>query len=119
MKGLLVCVCQGTCPSFHNMDVFKILNTIREESLVDFVAIHPQLCADDGDNFLSTLLSNNGKIDKLYVAGCDPKMQVKMYRDAFEKVGFDKTKHFGIDIRNMDTEKALEAIKKLIKKTES
>lgn len=50
MKGLLHCVCQGTCPSFHNMDVFKILNTQREEGLADFVAIHPQLCADDGDN---------------------------------------------------------------------
>ncbi len=115
MKGLLLCVCQGTCPSFQNMNIFEILNTLRREGLVDFVAIHPQLCADDGDNFLSTLLSNNEKIDKLFVAGCDPKMQIKMFRDAFEKVGFDKTKHFGIDIRNMKTEEAIEAIKKLIK----
>jgi len=49
MKGLLLCVCQGTCPSFQNMNIFEILNTIRREGLVDFVAIHPQLCADDGD----------------------------------------------------------------------
>jgi heterodisulfide reductase subunit A-like polyferredoxin len=101
------------------MNVFEILNELRREELVDFVAIHPQLCADDGDNFLSTLLSTNGKIDKLYVAGCDPKMQIKMFRDAFEKAGFEKTKHYGVDIRNMDTEKALETIKKLIKDTDN
>ncbi len=115
MKGLILCVCQGTCPSFQKMDIFEILNSLRREGLIDFVTIHPQLCADDGDNFLYTLLSKNGSIDKLYIAGCDPKMQGKMYRDAFEKTGFDKTKHYGVDIRNLNTEEALEAIKKLIK----
>jgi len=114
MKGLLLCVCQGTCPSFQNMNIFEILNTIRREGLVDFVAIHPQLCADDGDNFLTTLTESNELIEKLYVAGCDPKMQTKMFRDAFERAGFDRTKHIGVDIRNMNTEEALEAIRKLI-----
>jgi hypothetical protein len=42
-----------------------------------------------------------------------------MFRDAFEKAGFEKTKHYGVDIRNMDTEKALETIKKLIKDTDN
>jgi len=115
MKGLLLCVCQGTCPSFQGMNIFEILNTIRREGLVDFVALHPQLCADDGENFLSILAKDGEKIEKLYVAGCDPKMQVKMFRDAFEKAGFDKTKHYGVDIRNMNTEQALSAIRELIK----
>ncbi|PMQ01258.1 MAG: heterodisulfide reductase subunit A-like protein [Dictyoglomus sp. NZ13-RE01] len=115
MKGLLLCVCQGTCPSFQGMNIFEILNTIRREGLVDFVALHPQLCADDGENFLSILAKDGEKIEKLYVAGCDPKMQVKMFRDAFEKAGFDKTKHYGVDIRNMNTEQALSVIRELIK----
>ncbi len=113
-KGLLLCVCQGTCPSFQGMNIFEILNTIRAEGLVDFVAIHPQLCADDGDIFLSSLVDDGANIEKLYIAGCDPKMQQKMFRDAFEKAGFDKTRHFGVDIRNMNTEQAIEVIKKLI-----
>ena len=113
MKGLLLCVCQGTCPSFQGMNIFEILNTVRREGLVDFVALHPQLCGDDGDVFLSTL-SKNGDIEELYIAGCDPKMQVKMFREAFERAGFDKTKHYGVDIRNMNTEQALEAIRKLV-----
>ncbi len=54
-KGLLLCVCQGTCPSFHQMNVFEVLNAVRRENLVDFVGLHPQLCADDGDIYLKTL----------------------------------------------------------------
>jgi heterodisulfide reductase subunit A-like polyferredoxin len=95
------------------MDVFEVLNQIRREKLVDFVALHPQLCAEDGDEYLKTLLKNSD-ISELYVAGCDPTMQKKMYRDAFEQAQFDKEKHFGVDIRNMTTEQAVEAIKKLL-----
>lgn len=113
-KGLLLCVCQGTCPSFQKMNVFEVLNAIRRENLVDFVALHPQLCADDGDAYLKTLTKDE-QIEKLYIAGCDPAMQKKMYRDAFEESGFDRSKHFGVDIRNMTTEQAVEAIRNVIK----
>ncbi|MGQ9632328.1 MAG: heterodisulfide reductase subunit A-like protein [bacterium] len=111
-KGLLLCVCQGTCPSFKGMDVFEVLNTIRREKLVDFVALHPQLCADDGDEFLKTLMSDG--VDKLFVAGCDPRMQQKMFKDAFREAGFDAANHLAVDIRNMKTEEAVDVIKKLI-----
>ena len=113
-KVLLLCVCEGTCPSFTKMNIFEVLNTIRREKLVDAAALHPQLCSDDGDEFLKILLSGNN-IDKLYVAGCHPTMQKKMYRDAFQKAGFNPDNHFGVDIRNMTTEEAVNTIKKLIK----
>lgn len=112
-KGLLLCVCQGTCPSFHEMNVFEILNAIRREKIVDFVGLHPQLCADDGDEYLKTLMKNK-EIDKIFVAGCDPRMQQKMFKDAFKEADFDVTKHFAVDIRNMKTEEAVNAIKNLI-----
>ena len=112
-KGLLLCVCQGTCPSFQSMNIFEVGNAIRRENLVDYVAVHPQLCARDGDSFLSTLLKN-GETDNLFVAACDPDMQVKMFRDAFEEAGFDKAKLTGVDIRNMDTDQAAQAIKDMI-----
>jgi len=95
------------------MDIFEVLNTIRRENLVDFVALHPQLCADDGDKFLKALLANK-EIDKLFVAGCDPRMQQKMFKDAFKEKGFDPNSHFAIDIRNMKTDEAVNAIKSLI-----
>ncbi|ACM23578.1 MULTISPECIES: hypothetical protein [Thermotoga] len=112
-KGLLLCVCQGTCPSFQKMNIFEVLNTLRREKAVDFVAIHPQLCADDGDVFLQELL-RGANVEKLYVAGCDPTMQRKMFRDAFELAGFDREKHVGVDIRNMTTEEAVKAIKEVM-----
>ena len=112
-KGLLLCVCQGTCPSFQEMDVFEVGNQLRREKLVDYVAIHPQLCATDGDAFLETLLSGNGT-EHLFIAGCDPNMQRKMFRDAFEAAGFNADRAEGVDIRNMTTEQAVAAIKELI-----
>lgn len=115
-KVLLLCVCQGTCPSFHDMNTMEILNRIRREKLVDMVALHPQLCADDGDKFLASI-SKDSEITHLFVAGCDFSMQKKMFRDAFEKGGFDKAKHYGVDIRNMNTDTATETIKKLIQET--
>ena len=112
-KGVLFCVCQGTCPSFKKMDIFEVMNNIRQEKIADFVSLHPQLCADDGDQYLKILLANKD-IDKLYVAACDPLMQQKMFRDSFEAVGFDKSKHVAFDIRNLTTEEAVSAIKKLV-----
>ncbi|HHW03998.1 MAG TPA: heterodisulfide reductase subunit A-like protein [Thermoanaerobacterales bacterium] len=114
-KGLLLCVCQGTCPSFKAMDVFEVLNTVRREKLVDWVGLHPQLCSDDGEKYLIDLLKG-ADIDELYVAGCDPTMQRKMYRDAFEGAGFNKENHIGIEIRNMNTEQVVNAIKEALKK---
>lgn len=113
-KGLLLCVCQGTCPSFKGMDIFEVLNSLRRENLFDFVGIHPQLCADDGDEFLKALLSGK-KVDKLYVAGCDPKMQIKMFKQTFEDLKFNPANHFAADIRNMDTQQAIAKIKEMVK----
>jgi len=112
-KGLLLCVCQGNCPSFQQMNIFEVGNAIRREKLVDYVAIHPQLCATDGDAFLTTLLQGEST-DELYVAACDPTMQVKMFRDAMEASNFSKDHIHGVDIRNMNTVDTVAAIKKMI-----
>jgi heterodisulfide reductase subunit A-like polyferredoxin len=112
-KGLLLCVCQGNCPSFQQMNIFDVGNSIRREKLIDYMAIHPQLCATDGDKFLTTLLTG-GETEDLYVAACDPTMQVKMFRDAMEVSGFSKEHIHGVDIRNMSTEEAVTSIKKML-----
>lgn len=114
LKAMLLCNCQGTCPSFGDMNVFEVLNAIRRERLVDIVGLHPQLCSEDGDAYLTTLLKS-GDVQALYVAGCDPGMQRKMYRDAMNAAGFSTDKHRGIDIRNMTTEQVIEALRKLLK----
>jgi len=112
-KGLLMCVCQGNCPSFQQMNIFDVGNAIRREKLIDYVAVHPQLCSTDGDRFLSTLLKGDAT-DELYIAACDPMMQVKMFRDALDEAKFSKEKLHCVEIRNMNTEQAVDAIKKTI-----
>jgi heterodisulfide reductase subunit A-like polyferredoxin len=94
------------------MDIFAVLSDVRREKLFDYVCLHPQLCVGDGDEFIKVLLSG-GETEKLYVAGCDPRMQGKMFRDAFEAAGFDKEKHIALDIRNKTTEEAVAAIKEM------
>ncbi|MDA8430206.1 MAG: heterodisulfide reductase subunit A-like protein [Geobacteraceae bacterium] len=111
-KGFVLCVCQGTCPSFSKMDIFGVLSDVRREKLFDYVCLHPQLCVGDGEEFLKVLLSG-GETGTLYVAACDPQMQGKMYRDAFEAIGFDRANHVALDIRNKTTEEALAAIQEL------
>jgi heterodisulfide reductase subunit A-like polyferredoxin len=96
------------------MNIFDVGNALRREKLVDYVAIHPQLCATDGDKFLSTLLKGDGT-SELYVAACDPTMQVKMFRDALDAAGFSRDHIHGVDIRNMNTEQAVAAIEKMVK----
>jgi len=111
-KGFILCVCQGTCPSFTKMDIFGLLSDVRREKLFDYVCLHPQLCVEDGEEFLKALLSGGGT-EKLYIAACDPRMQCKMFRDAFEAVGFDQANHISLDIRNRTTEEAVAAMREL------
>ena len=115
LKGLILCVCQGTCPSFKKMNIFEIVNHLRRSKKVDFAVIHPQLCANDGDNFWRILLGEGGsKIDRIVVAGCDPVMQRKMFGWVFKELGFDESKFIGVEIRNMTTEEAIKVIEKAL-----
>ena len=115
-EGFLFCVCQGTCPSFAKENAYEITNMVRKNYNVEFAAIHPQLCADDGDRFLKNLLKGTN-LDVLYVAGCDPAMQIKMFKDSFVAVKFDEAKLVGADVRNKTTEEVEAQITELIDKT--
>jgi len=115
-EGFLFCVCQGTCPSFAKENAYEITNIVRKNFNVEFAAIHPQLCADDGDRFLRNLLKGTD-IDVLYVAGCDPVMQKKMFKESFAAVGFDEKKLVGADVRNKTTEEVKKQISELIERT--
>ena len=115
-EGFLFCVCQGTCPSFAKENAYEITNMVRKSFNVEFAAIHPQLCADDGDRFLKNLLKNT-EIDVLYVAGCDPVMQTKMFKESFAAAGFDSSKLIGLDVRNKTTEEVKALVSELIDKT--
>ncbi len=91
------------------MNFWQLLNYVRNELDSEYAVLHPQLCMDDGERFLREIL----KPDEVYVIGaCDPRMQKKMFRDAFEKTGtnFDK-QVVPLDLRTLPTAEAMEKVK--------
>jgi heterodisulfide reductase subunit A-like polyferredoxin len=108
------CICTGQCPGFQNLDVWQLINFVRNELDVQYAIVHPQLCVDDGDRFWRDLI----KPDATYVVGgCDPKMQRKMYKDVFTEMGGDFDKQVvPLDLRNMPTEEAMAKVKETIEK---
>ena len=105
LPGLIMCVCTGKCPGFSKMDIWDFINRARVELPVEYGFIHPQLCEEDGDRFLSDMLKSGRK---MVIAACAPNMQNKMFRDAFREAGMDiKTDMVPLDIRDMTTEEAV------------
>lgn len=108
----VMCICTGQCPGFQGLDVWALVNYVRNELDVEYVIVHPQLCVDDGDRFWR----DYAKPGVIYVVGgCDPKMQRKMFKDALEEVGADfDTQIVALDLRNMSTEAAMEKVRETI-----
>ncbi|MEM2921413.1 MAG: hypothetical protein QXF26_03755 [Candidatus Bathyarchaeia archaeon] len=102
--GMIFCVCTGKCPGFKDMDYWDFINVVRTTYPVEYAIIHPMLCDEDGERFFNR---------KYLIAGCAPVMQKKLFRDAFKEAGLDIQRDLiPLDVRNMTTEQALEAVKK-------
>jgi len=113
----ILCNCTGECPGFKDMNFWQLLNFIRNELDSEYAVLHPQLCVDDGDRFFREVL----KPGALYIIGaCDPRMQKKMFRDAFEKAGVDFDKQvIPLDLRTLPTEQAIEKVKEAFAQAEA
>jgi heterodisulfide reductase subunit A-like polyferredoxin len=113
----ILCNCTGECPGFKDMNFWQVLNFIRNELNSEYAVLHPQLCVEDGDRFFQEVL----KPDTLYIIGaCDPRMQKKMFRDAFEKAGIDFDKQvIPLDLRTLPTEQAIEKVKEAFAQAEA
>jgi len=113
----ILCNCTGECPGFKDMNFWQLLNFIRNELNSEYAVLHPQLCVDDGDRFFQEVL----KPGALYIIGaCDPRMQKKMFRDAFEKTGVDFDKQvIPLDLRTLSTDQALEKVKQAFSQAEA
>jgi heterodisulfide reductase subunit A-like polyferredoxin len=113
----ILCNCTGECPGFKDMNFWQVLNFIRNELNSEYAVLHPQLCVDDGDRFFQEVL----KPGALYIIGaCDPRMQKKMFRDAFEKAGIDFDKQvIPLDLRTLTSEQAIEKVKEAFAQAEA
>jgi len=110
-KGLprfVMCICTGECPGFESLDLWPLMNYVRNELDVEYGIVHPQLCVEDGDHFWR----DYAKPGATYiVGGCAPIMQRKMFKDALSDVGveFDEAV-VPLDLRNLSTAEAMEKV---------
>ena len=104
----VMCFCTGECPGFQNLDLWKLVNRVRNEMDVAFDLVHPQLCVDDGERFWRYFAKPGYRY---IVGGCDPRMQRKMFKDALAEIGvnFDE-QVIPLDLRNMTTEEAIDKV---------
>lgn len=110
--GFILCVCTGDCPGFATMNVWDLINQVRLALPVEWAIVHPQLCETDGDRFTQNLLDliEKNKI-KYFIAGCSPNMQRKLIGSHFKEAGLSFEEWvMPLDVRNMTTDQAFEAI---------
>ena len=113
--GFIFCVCTGKCPGFSKMDIWDFINIIRGEQPVEYAFIHPMLCDEDGERFLTEFLK---KDRKYLIAGCAPIMQKKLFKESFTSAGLDINRDLiPLDIRNMTTLEAVALVKKTLEET--
>ncbi|MBS7634773.1 hypothetical protein KEJ34_04665 [Candidatus Bathyarchaeota archaeon] len=117
LPKFIMCFCTGECPGFAKLELWKFINFVRNELDVEYAIVHPQLCVDDGDRFLKDHL-REGETDTIYIiGGCDPRMQKKMFKNAFAEKGLDVDKQLiSLDLRNMPTEEAMKKVQEAVER---
>ncbi len=117
LPRFIMCFCTGECPGFAKLDLWKLINFVRNELDVEYAIVHPQLCVDDGDNFWRDYLREGDKDTMYIIGGCDPRMQRKMFKDAFEEKDLDFSKQVvSLDLRNMETPEAMKKVEEAVSK---
>ena len=117
LPRFIMCFCTGECPGFAKLDLWKLINFVRNELDVEYAIVHPQLCVDDGDNFWRDYLREGDKDTMYIVGGCDPRMQRKMFKDSFAEKDLDFGKRvISLDLRNMETPEAMKKVEEVVSK---
>ena len=112
LPRFVMCMCTGQCPGFDKLEMWDLINYVRNELDVEYAIIHPQLCVDDGDAFLQDLARPGVRY---VVGGCDPRMQRKMFKDVFIDKGLDfDAQVTPLDLRNMETAEAIAKVKETV-----
>ena len=112
LPRFVMCFCTGKCPGFEKLDLWDLINYVRNELDVQYAIVHPQLCVDDGDAFWRDYAKPGVKY---VVGGCDARMQRKMYKDALSEVGIGfENQIVPLDLRNLTTPEAIARVKKAV-----
>lgn len=112
-RAILICTCSGACPSMSKIDFWALTERLRLEmgDRIEFVALHPRLCEEDGERFMGRIL----KDDLCFITpACLPKRQEKLLKAGFDKAGvpMDSAHWIPIGMGMLDTESVFQSIVK-------
>lgn len=116
-KALLFCSCSGACPSMAKIDFWALSERVRLElgDKVEFMALHPRLCEEDGERLMKQILNPSLKF---ITPACAEKRQQKLLKDGFAKAGvpMDEAHWVPVSMAQEDTDAVFEKIKAAIEK---
>ena len=108
----LICNCKGLDP-FRYADMNSLAFEIESEFDVSYAAVHPQLCADGGNQILQDVLrsAENDPDTYVMVCACQEETQTKLFKKVLRTTEFD-AKHFvPLDVRNTTNDGILDRIR--------
>jgi hypothetical protein len=111
-KALLFCTCSGACPSMEKINFWTLAERVRLElgDKVEFMALHPRLCEEDGERLMARVLTPTVQF---ITPACAEKKQAKLLRDGFANAGvpMDSEHWIPLSMAQQDTEQVLAKIK--------
>jgi len=108
----LICNCKGLDP-FRYADMNSLAFEIESEFDVSYAAIHPQLCAEGGNQILQDVLRSAENDDDTYVlvCACQEETQMKLFKKALRSTDFNPELFVPLDIRNSTNDGIIDRIR--------
>jgi len=108
----LICNCKGLDP-FRYADMNSLAFEIESEFDVTYAAVHPQLCAEGGNQILQDVLraAENDPDTYVMVCACQEETQMKLFKKALRNAGFDEKHFVPLDARNTTNDGILDRIR--------
>lgn len=111
---VLLCNCKGLCDSFKNTDFNTLPFQIEGDVEVNYVSLHPQLCGQGGNEFLTDVLKGADTDTYIVSAACAPAAQEKLFRKILRQTGFSADRFIAVDIRSTDNEGVLARVREKV-----
>jgi heterodisulfide reductase subunit A-like polyferredoxin len=112
----LICNCKGLDP-FRYADMNSLAFEIESELDVTYAVVHPQLCAEGGNQILEDVLRSAEDDPDTYVmvCACQEETQMKLFKKALRNTEFDAEHFVPLDARNTTNDGILDRIRERLK----
>jgi heterodisulfide reductase subunit A-like polyferredoxin len=112
----LVCNCKGLDP-FRFADMNSLAFEIESEFDISYAAVHPQLCAEGGNQILEDVLraAEDDSDTYVMVCACAEETQGKLFKKVLRNTEFAIDRFVPLDIRNTTNDGILDRIRERLK----